>query len=116
MKPLYAVRAALPAAAFSVMAQLPAAAAAQESRPYYGHHMWDGGWAGMIFGPLFMLLLLAAVVVAVVLLLRWLGGPSGHQPVHPATGKTALDLLKERYARGEIDTQEYEERRRGLGE
>lgn len=99
----------------------PGAALAQEGRPYGGYHMWEGGWHGMLFGPFFMLLLLAAVVVVVVLLLRWLGGPSGHNPVHPgaphpAAGKTALDILKERYARGEIDTEEYEERRRALGE
>lgn len=107
--------------AASAVALLPGAAAAQDGRPYGGYHMWDGGWHGMIFGPFFMLLLLAAVVVVVVLVLRWLGGPTAHHPQshgapHPAAGKTALDILKERYARGEIDTQEYEERRRVLGE
>lgn len=109
----------LPVWAASAVALLPATAAAQDGRPYGGYHMWDGGWHGMIFGPFFMLLLLAAVVVVAVLVLRWLGGPTAHPPHAsgaPPAGKTALDILKERYARGEIDTQEYEERRRVLGE
>jgi putative membrane protein len=96
---------------------LPAAAAAQESRPdYYGHHMWDGGWHGMFFGPLFMVLFFAVLVVVVVLVMRWLGGQPGHHAPHTPGGKAALDILKERYARGEIDKEEFEERRRVLGE
>ena len=73
---------------------------------------WGGGWYGMIFGPLFMILVLAAVIAAAVLIVRWLGGPwQGAPPPH----YTPLDILKERFARGEIDKDEYEERRRVLG-
>jgi len=79
---------------------------------------WGGGGYGMIFGPLFMILVLAVVIAVAVLLVRGLAGP-GHptQPSHPAPPpRTPLDILRERYARGEIDTQEFEERRRILGD
>ena len=79
--------------------------------------MWGGGWYGMIFGPLFMILVLAVVIAAAVLIVRWLGGPwYGAPPHYPPPGRTPLDILKERFARGEIDKNEFEERHRVLGE
>ena len=75
---------------------------------------WGGGWYAMIFGPLFMILVIAAIVALVLVFTRSLGGPWHGSP--PAMGRTPLDILKERFARGEIDKQEYEERRRVLGE
>lgn len=85
----------------------------------YGPHMmgWGGGWHGMIFGPLFMILMFAAVIAVAVLITRWIGGPwQGTAPHHMVPGRTPLDILKERFARGEIDKAEFEERRRVLGE
>lgn len=73
---------------------------------------WGGGWSGMIFGPLMMILVLALPVAALVLLIRWLGGSRGSA----SPGQTPLDILRERYARGEIDKEEFEERRRTLGD
>ena len=85
---------------------------------YGPHMMWGGGWYGMIFGPLIMILVLAVVIAAVVLAVRWLGGPwHGAAPSHHAPpGRTPLDILKERFARGEIEKEEFEERRRLLGD
>jgi putative membrane protein len=79
---------------------------------------WDGGWQAMIFGPLFMILFLVVLVGVVVLVVRWLGGPwQGTVPSHqPPPGRTPVDILKERFARGEIDKDEFEERRRVLGD
>lgn len=97
---------------------LPTLAWAQQDRDFYGPHMMWGGWYGMFMGPLIMIIFIAVVVVLVVLAVRWLGG-SGHGPSahpHAPPGKAPIDILKERFARGEIDKDEFEERRRVLGE
>lgn len=97
---------------------IPSVAGAQQTATPYGPHMmWDGGWH-VIFGPVFMVLTLAAVVAVVMLLVRWLGGPwyGAQPPNQPGPGRTPLDILKERFARGEIDKDEFEERRRVLGD
>ena len=93
--------------------------AQQSPEPYrygYGPHMmdWAGGWYGMILGPLFMILVFAVVIAVAVLLVRWLGGPWYGTHVQP--GRAPLDILKERFARGEIDKDEFEDRRRVLGD
>ncbi|MEQ8322022.1 MAG: SHOCT domain-containing protein [Rhodospirillales bacterium] len=64
-----------------------------------------------------MIVFIAVAVVVVIFLVRWLGG-IGHNAAHHthAAGRTPLDILKERFAKGEIDKEEFEERRRVLGE
>ncbi len=82
-----------------------------------GPHMagWHGGWGGMILGPLLIILVPVILIVAVLLVVRrfWptSNGPSSAQPTVP---QTPLDILRERFARGEIDKDEFEERRRIL--
>lgn len=112
------------AAAASAVALTPGLVWAQQlpepGRYRYGPYMmgWDGGGYGMIFGPLLMVLVLALVIAVAVLLVRWLSGPwhFGLPPHHWQPGRTPLDILNERYARGEIDKDEFEERRRVLGD
>ena len=85
----------------------------------YGRRMmwWGGDGYGTVLGPLFMILLLALVIAAAVVLVRWLSGPGyGAAPPSVSPGRTPLDILKERFARGEIDKNEFEDRRRVLGE
>jgi len=82
-----------------------------------GH--WDGmPWYGMIFGPIMMIAVLVAVVVVVVVIVRWLGGgPLGPSlQDQQSSTQNAQDILRARFARGEIDKEEFEERRRVLGE
>ncbi len=98
------------------------AARAQPQRGYGPGMMWDYGygWAHMLFGTLMMILFVGGIIVLVVLAIRWLsgsghlggGGGGGPQP----RGSTPLDILKERYARGEIDADEYGDRLRTLRE
>ncbi len=74
--------------------------------------MMGGGY--MLYGPLMMIIVLAVLVGIVVLVVRWMSGGQGG-PSTPA-GKSPQDILKERYARGEMTTKEFEERRRALGD
>lgn len=100
------------AAAGAAIAALPAMA--QPSEPlYYGPHMW-GGW-GWFFGPFMMLAVVVLIVVLTALVVRWLGGFGTGGIDRGEPGKTALDILRERFARGEIDKQEFEDRQRTLG-
>ena len=102
----------LAAAAALALAISPVLAQGEGQR-YYGPHMWDGGW-WMFLGPLWMIVFVAAIVAVVVLLVRWIGG-SGHMTAHSQPpARTPIDILRERFARGEIDKEEFEERRRVL--
>ncbi|MBI3705131.1 MAG: SHOCT domain-containing protein [Rhizobiales bacterium] len=69
---------------------------------------WNGfGSASWLsYGPIIMLVLMAGGGLLVYFMMR---GQRGEM-----RNDIALHILKERYARGEIDKDEYEERRRGL--
>lgn len=67
---------------------------------------WDEYWHGpwMLFGPVMMLAFFAVCVVVVYFVMRG-SGPQRGRPV---------EILKERFARGEIGEAEFQERRRLL--
>lgn len=72
-------------------------------------YMGNYGWGGMGIG---MLLFWGLVIAAFVMLVRCSSGSGacgkrGHE-------NSALDLLKQRYARGEIERDEFEQKKRDL--
>lgn len=70
-----------------------------------------GGW-GMGFGFVLMLLFWILVILGIAVLIRWmLAQPS---PSRSSRDKTPLEMAQKRYARGEIDREEYEQKKRGL--
>jgi len=64
--------------------------------------MWDGmpGWGWFGFGLLHMILFWGLVVLAIAALVKWLRTSSD-------TPRDALQILEQRYARGEIERDEY---------
>ncbi len=87
---------------------IPMAAWAQQ-RPYecWGmHYMWGPWGIGMM---VMMLVFWGLVIVALVLGIRWLIS-QGREP----RADSLLEILKKRYARGEIDNEEYEAKKREI--
>jgi putative membrane protein len=86
-------------------------------RGMYGQNMGMSSGDGLfhaVAGFLWLVILIALVVI----LVRWAmrGGRRGHgQWMHMMHGQgSAMELLKERYVKGEIDKKEFEEKKRDL--
>ena len=75
----------------------------------YGSGMMSGGWFG---GGIFMLFGWAVVIIGGFFLLRMLMNQNRNNA--RATENTALEILKERYARGEISHEEFEKMKANL--
>jgi putative membrane protein len=91
----------------------PAGAAAQE-RPYgwgWGMHPMWGYWGAWGIGMMLMMLVFwGVVIVGIVLAIRWFA--SQGRDARPAD--TALDILRQRYARGDISKEEFDAKKRDL--
>lgn len=77
----------------------------------WGHHVWGfggfGGWE-MLFGVLMMLLFWGGLFAVLFFVVRAAVG--GRRERHePETGRKALGILAQRYAKGEISADEYRE-------
>jgi putative membrane protein len=73
---------------------------------------WGDGHGWMGFGWIFMLVFWGLIIAGVIALARWLLAQG--TGARDAPGKKPLDILKERYARGEIERDEFEQKRRDL--
>jgi len=74
-----------------------------------GGEMMEGAGYGMFFGMIFWVLILVGIIALVI----WVIQRSDAVNVAPQK-ESALDILKKRYARGEIDKEEFEEKRKLL--
>jgi putative membrane protein len=74
---------------------------------------WGTGWGpGFGFGFIFMILFWGLIIFAIVAIVKWLSGTSANAGTPPT--KTVRQILDERYARGEIDKEEYEQKKRDI--
>ncbi|HVL34982.1 MAG TPA: SHOCT domain-containing protein [Burkholderiales bacterium] len=78
--------------------------------------MWQGvegmGWGWIGLGVLHMALFWVLVILGIVVLVKWLAG--GGETSGPRSLERPLDILKARYARGEITREQYEQMKRDL--
>jgi putative membrane protein len=76
---------------------------------------WYGyGWGGALLMLLSMLLWVVVFALIVWALIRWLAPSVGSAPRAPTSGVSAMDILRERYARGEIDAATFDQMRERL--
>ena len=71
--------------------------------------MMNWGWGGMIFQVLFWLVIIGLIIWGV----KYITGQS-RTSNSSSTGDSALDILKKRYAKGEIDREEFEQKKKDL--
>ncbi|HLC93546.1 MAG TPA: SHOCT domain-containing protein [Patescibacteria group bacterium] len=69
-----------------------------------------GNWGYNAFGWLSMLLIWVLLIVGIIALIQYISSSSKDQ----TKSNTPLEMLKERYAKGEIDKNEFEDKKRDL--
>ena len=84
------------------------------NRTGWGWEMMGPGMMGFGWGwfmPVFMIIFWGLIIWGIVALVRGVGAPGSADSLK---GDSALDILKRRYARGEIGKEEFESRKKDL--
>jgi putative membrane protein len=68
------------------------------------------GWLGLVMMGLFWVL----VIVLIIFFIRWLLTSGGSRGPDSKAEDSAVEILKKRYARGEINREEFEEKKKDL--
>jgi putative membrane protein len=90
----------------------PGAAFAQERSSEWGWGMHPMGWMGGVWGigMMFMMLFFWVLIIAAIVFgVRWLMNEGKER-----RSDSALEILRQRYARGEINKEEFEAKRKDL--
>jgi len=78
--------------------------------------MMGGDWSYGAYGAIHMIIWLAiliAIIAGVVWLVRSMAAPAAHHSLPPRRS-AGLDVLEERYARGEINRDEYLQKKKDI--
>ncbi len=82
--------------------------------------MWGGidgmGWGWIGLGVLHMGLFWILVILGIVVLAKWLASGPPTSGLPPGGASRALGILKERYAKGELTREQFEQMKREIGE
>ena len=67
------------------------------------------------FSMLMMAVFWIVVIIGIIFLIRWLARSTSHGSREARSEGSALEILKIRYAKGEINKEEFEQKKKDLG-
>jgi putative membrane protein len=77
--------------------------------------MWGWGFSMAWLSLIIMAAFWIAVILAILFLIRWLVTSTRHGNIQSKPRDSALDILRMRYAKGEINKEEFEDKKKDLG-
>ena len=114
-----ALRYSIAAFVLFILGLYPVSSAFAKQSRYGDWHMGPGmmgGWGMGWFGGIFMIVFWILILVGLVFVIRWLVQTTAKKEDSGQRGSQAMEILKERYARGEIDKTQFESMKRDLAE
>jgi len=77
--------------------------------------VWTWSYHMGFFSMIMMAIFWIAVIIGIIFLIRWLVASTGHRNREIRSEVSALEILKIRYAKGEINKEEFEQKKKDLG-